>query len=206
MRCLQGACSLCTAWQGHAVEILAEFDPAPRGVDPRRFQGSAFAAVARRSIKLPEARRESAQRSRKHLFGPYGADANAAASKLQTKLRKRLGEALAKGELPRVQTFVTTTTELDHEGGLTTSPQRVAAKSVLEALRHRIPSQAQFVKERDLRCVLRSRRKTPFSFESPRTVPAVETQCYVYYFEVFVHGLRGQLPAASHGLVHLQTQ
>lgn len=91
---------------------------------------------------------------------------------------------------------MTTTTELDSEGGLSLSPQRTAARSVLAALRHRLPRQSH-IKESDLRCVLRSRRKSPFAFDEPRTVPAVETNCYVYYFEVFVHGLKGELPPAT---------
>ncbi|KAH8048041.1 hypothetical protein JL721_12048 [Aureococcus anophagefferens] len=104
--------------------------------------------------------------------------------------------ALRKGELPLVESFVTSDIRVDEEGSVLLSPANTAARSVLRALKQRLRGSAAVaaLTESDLRCVLRTRRKTAFAYTKPRTLPHAETQCYVYYFEVYVHGLPDALP------------
>ena len=68
----------------------------------------------------------------------------------------------------------------------------------LKALKKRLHGMASVdaLTDTDLRCVLRTRRKTAFGYTAPRTLPHVETCCYVYYFEVYVHGLGDWMPEA----------
>ena len=121
---------------------------------------------------------------------------NRAARRVQGSLRKRVSAALRKGELPLVESFVTSDIRVDEEGSVLLSPAKTAARSVLRALKKRLRGSAAVaaLTEGDLRCVLRTRRKTAFAYTTPRTLPHAETVCYVYYFEVYVHGLPDALP------------
>ena len=121
---------------------------------------------------------------------------NRAARRVQGSLRKRVSAALRKGELPLVESFVTSDIRVDEEGSVLLSPAKTAARSVLRALKRRLRGSAAVaaLTEGDLRCVLRTRRKTAFAYTTPRTLPHAETVCYVYYFEVYVHGLPDALP------------
>ena len=60
---------------------------------------------------------------------------NRAAQRVAGSLRKRVSAALRKGELPLVESFVTSDIRVDEEGSVLLSPAKTAARSVLRALK-----------------------------------------------------------------------